>query len=126
MPYADRVVKQAYQRQWVAKRKARRLGGIRCVICGGYDGVQPHHRDKSTKVSHRMWSWSWTRIEAELAKCDFRCQSCHTDYHAAERRVHYDHGSNLRYTKRGCRCRLCKTAHAEAARDYRERRLVAS
>ena len=117
----DREYVRAYQRQWMARRRAATLGGMRCAICGSDDGLQLHHVDKASKVTHRFWSFAEGRRKEELAKCIPLCRSCHVQLHAEERRVDHDHGTNLRYTKQDCRCRACRDAHAAAAREYRHK-----
>jgi hypothetical protein len=78
MPYADATVQRNYQRRWIAERREawiRKHGP--CIDCGTWDDLQVDHVDASAKVSHRVWSWSITRREAELAKCVVRCHPCH-------------------------------------------------
>jgi len=47
------------------------------VDCGTWDELQVDHVDASTKVSHRVWSWTKARRDTELAKCVARCFACH-------------------------------------------------
>lgn len=77
MPYKDPEAQREYQRQWIAARRAKWFEGKACIDCGGTDDLELDHRDPTQKVSHRIWSWSWERIEAEAAKCDVRCHDCH-------------------------------------------------
>lgn len=79
MPYADPAAQREYQRQWLAARRAKWFEGKSCIDCGAVDDLELDHRDPAQKVSHRIWSWSWERIEAEAAKCDVRCRDCHLD-----------------------------------------------
>lgn len=110
---------RAYQRQWLADRRSEFFDGKHCAICGSDDGLELHHPNKADKESHRIWSWSKPRREAEQAKCMVLCRSCHTELHAAERRKPLIHGTQQGYHA-GCRCASCKAAHAAAAREYRK------
>ena len=64
----------------------RRVHG--CVDCGTTEGVLhlDHRDDEITlfKPSAGV-TLSWGRLEAEVAKCDVRCASCHQKRHAAKR-----------------------------------------
>lgn len=67
----------------------RRLRGIallggKCCQCGSRENLQVDHIDPDTKSpvlralrTGAFWSWSWDRIEAELAKCQVLCHLCH-------------------------------------------------
>jgi len=78
MPYVDPEAQLAYQREWIKKR---RLDWIAengpCVDCGTWENLEVDHVDASQKVTHRIWSWSKARRDAELAKCAIRCIQCH-------------------------------------------------
>lgn len=71
--------KREYQRQWVAERRLKGLNllGGKCVQCGSSEKLEVDHKDPSSKISHRIWSWSWQRIEDELSKCQLLCRACH-------------------------------------------------
>lgn len=116
MPYKDPAAQRAYQREWIANRRAQWLDGRQCVDCGSTDALELDHVI-GEKVSHRMWSWSQPRLQAELDKCVVRCADCHHARHAEERRTHGIGGY-----QRGCRCDTCRAAKAEKNRQYRERR----
>jgi hypothetical protein len=79
MPYLSIEDKREYQRRWWNERRATAMAsrGNRCEACGGLGPFEFHHRDPSQKLSHRIWSWAKTRLEAELAKCDMLCLPCH-------------------------------------------------
>ena len=62
------------------------------------DDLELDHRDPTKKVSHRIWSSSWARIEAEAAKCDVRCHDCQRQQSAGEDGE--EHGDTL--AARGC------------------------
>ena len=102
MPFRDREALRAYQRAWIARRRAEWLADKCCVACGSTDDLEVHHRDRNEKVTHRVWSWSRERREAELAKCEVRCRLCHFAEHGF-------HGTAQRYAS-GCTCAACLTA----------------
>lgn len=78
MPYADPERQKAYQREWMAARRRNWLKAHGpCIDCGTWEDLQVDHVDARTKISHRVWSWSASRRETELAKCVVRCQQCH-------------------------------------------------
>jgi hypothetical protein len=89
-----------------------------CATCGAVSDLEIHHLDRTTKVSHRIWSWSKSRIEEELVKCEWLCGTCHDEHHSAERRAVC--GTNSAYT-RGCHCQACREAHAAVARGEKHR-----
>lgn len=84
MPYADKQVQREYQREWMRKRREEYFKDKVCEFCGSSDRLELDHKDRSTKVSHRIWSWSKERREAELAKCRPLCYDCHTRKSATE------------------------------------------
>lgn len=78
MPYTDQDEKRRYQREWLARRRSEWIEkNGPCIDCGSTEDLQVDHVDASTKVSHRVWSWSAERRKAELAKCVVRCERCH-------------------------------------------------
>jgi hypothetical protein len=78
MPYASPDEQRRYQREWLARRRNDWVAANGpCTDCGSCDELQVDHVDASMKVSHRIWSWSATRREVELAKCVVRCKACH-------------------------------------------------
>jgi 5-methylcytosine-specific restriction endonuclease McrA len=78
MPYADPERQREYAREWMAKRRRVWLqANGPCVDCGSWEELEVDHVDPATKISHRIWSWSDERREAELAKCVIRCRVCH-------------------------------------------------
>lgn len=122
MPYKDLAVKRSYQREWCRKKRARALEGQACGWCGATNELEFHHRDPSTKLNHRIWSWSSKRIEHELRKCIVLCRPCHDKGHAQAQRIEaelrHPHGTQQRYWL-GCHCDLCRTANREYERDRR-------
>ena len=113
VPFKDADRNREYQRLRVARRRAEFLIGKSCVGCGSAESLEFDHIDPSTKLSHRIWSWSADRIVAELAKCQVLCHSCHLAKSLAQMAettgvIPYRHGSSSMYNLRGCRWGLCK------------------
>jgi len=112
MPYKDLRQQRAYQRKWMAQRRQEFLVGKQCAWCGSTDRLVVHHKDRSQKEEHRIWSWSKKRREKELAKCVVICTRCHEEHHKEEKRrisSNVVHGTSNTY-KNGCRCELCREA----------------
>jgi hypothetical protein len=62
--------------EWVNELKANNG----CAICGvTYGNLQYHHRSEKDKLFQLCdaYKYSEEEVEAELAKCDVLCQSCH-------------------------------------------------
>jgi len=114
-PMKDPNARRRYHREWIAQRRSEFFADRRCVDCGNDERLELDCRDTATKVSHRIWSWSDARREAELAKYEVRCASCRRKRLAAEQTRH---GTRGRYEK-GCRCDACKAAKARRNKEYR-------
>lgn len=119
--------KRAFQRKWVADRRAAWFAGKACMVCNETDRLELHHLNPAEKVTSHIWSWSTERREAELAKCVPLCHDCHlaetrewARMKALERR---DHGTHQRYDL-GCRCKPCGTAKVAYNRAHPTRRLA--
>lgn len=112
MPYADPDAQRAYQAHWLAQRRADWIAeNGPCQGCGTWEDLQVDHRDRTEKVSHRVWSWSAARRLAELAKCQVLCAPCHWAKTVGEVHPHaFEHGRGL--YRRGCRCIVCRVAYA--------------
>lgn len=114
MPYKDPNKQREYQRDWRAKRRAEWLAGKSCVDCGSIERLEIDHVDPTRKVSHKLWSWTQARREAELAKCVVRCAECHRERSAEQYSERYRqplvHGTRHGYQTHGCRCDLCRQA----------------
>jgi hypothetical protein len=107
--------KREYQRVWIAARRAAWFADKRCVVCGTTENLELHHIDPETKVANSVWSWTQERRDAELAKCEVRCESCHkpeTIAYLKEIKItplsEKKHGTYNTYGRFGCRCEPCK------------------
>lgn len=69
--------KREYQRKWIAARKEKWFSGKSCVVCGAVENLELDHVDPATKVTHRIWSYSWEKIEQETEKCQVLCYEHH-------------------------------------------------
>jgi len=88
MPYADIEKQREYQRTWVRARRTRVFTelGNRCALCGSTNNLELDHIDPKTKKHHSIWSWSWSRIYAEVSKCRLLCYTCHKNKSKLEQR----------------------------------------
>lgn len=78
MTYKDKETQREYQRLWMAQRRQQWFDeNGPCVDCKSWKDLELDHVNSSTKVSHRVWSWSKARRDAELEKCVVRCNNCH-------------------------------------------------
>lgn len=121
MPYKDPEKQREYARKWIAARRAEWLADKFCVVCGSTEELEVDHIDRATKVDHKVWSWSSARREAELAKCQVLCKSCHLKK-TVEEGPHAQHGTMSMYHKYGCRCEPCREARSEYRRELKSRR----
>ena len=81
--------KRTYQREWKANRRAIYLTGKSCTVCGSTEFLEIDHIDPATKHpalikigyngAQSIWSWSPSRREAELAKCQVLCKDHHKE-----------------------------------------------
>ena len=56
MPCATKELQRAYQREWMARRRAAWFADKSCVRCGSTERLEIDHVDRSTKVTHALWS----------------------------------------------------------------------
>jgi hypothetical protein len=82
-------VLRARRRRWV-RQLWDYLTAHPCVDCGAQDPriLEFDHRDRRTKAESvtllARRGVRWSRIEAEIAKCDVRCANCHRRRTAAQ------------------------------------------
>lgn len=120
-PARAREYQRAYQREWMRARRAQYMHGKSCASCGAIQDLEIDHLDPTQKTSHRIWSWSTERRNAELAKCQILCADCHLEKTWTIDRPTQGCGTTAKY-RRGCRCADCRAANAAKARRQRERR----
>lgn len=108
--------KREYQRAWNRGRRLQFIAGQCCAKCGSTENLELDHIDPKSKADHRIWTWSISRIEAEVAKCQWLCRNCHVEKSVLERggfrRGAGPHGSKNRYDG-GCRCDCCRRAYSQ-------------
>lgn len=86
--YCKSCFNQYCVERWISKKKqAIAYKGGRCCRCGydrHYAALQFHHLDPRQKdVSWaKLRLRSWTKIRAELDKCELLCANCHAVEHA--------------------------------------------
>lgn len=120
MAYKDKKKQREYQRAWKENRRRAFFNGKRCLQCGSIENLQLDHVDPTKKVSHKIWTWSSERRNAEVKKCQVLCTSCHKrkTKKSVEMLAHGTRGATM--YRKGCRCDLCKKA--QILRVYRWRR----
>ena len=119
MPVIDRHKKREYQNTWKARRREEWLAVHGpCVRCKRWDNLQVVSIDPTKRLGHGLWSWAKARREAELTKGQVLCDSCRKKLQEAP------HGSTRRYEKHGCRCDVCRAAHAQGVEAWRERKAL--
>lgn len=111
MPNKDPEKRRAYHRAWIKARRDAYFAGKSCTECGSTDRLELDHIDPTTKTHHAIWSWSAERREAELAKCQPLCPTCHLaksidQLPLTHGIVPYQHGTRSMY-RHGCRCSAC-------------------
>lgn len=110
MGYKDPKKQKEFQAKWVAAKRALFFQDKCCRECGTKTNLELDHIDPSKKWSHRIWSYNWTRIMKEVAKCQVLCTECHlrkTAKDISEMRKR-SHGTEDGYVKYHCRCDECK------------------
>lgn len=75
---------RAYKREWIAARRAAYFADKCCAQCGSTERLELDHIVPSTKEHHAIWSWSKSRRDAELLKCQPLCHDCRQRKTSAE------------------------------------------
>lgn len=110
-----------YQREWMAKRRAKFFNGRACASCGSLCNLELDHINPVTKVSHCIWSWSERRRLLELEKCQVLCHDCHKLKTKTQTNLLLRHGTRTMYNKYGCRCSLCREINTSYRKMWRLR-----
>jgi hypothetical protein len=103
----------------MAERRRQYFKDKECAHCGAKIKLVNHHTDRSTKKSHKFWSWTEEKRKEELAKCVVLCAECHKKEHGYNQNYH---GTITGYNHHKCRCSLCTEAMSKKGRDYRARK----
>jgi len=119
MPYADKTKRNAYAREWVAKRRCEFFKDKFCVVCGSIENLTLDHKDPVTKVDHRIWSWAEARQVEELKKCQVLCYRCHRHKTNLGMIKPLVHGTRHGYDMRNCRCPACKEVNRKHTANWR-------
>lgn len=93
--YADR--REYNIKSVAARRKKLRVmaiekAGGKCVRCGYnkyLEVLEFHHKNPSEKlfgIGQKGLTRSWTKIQAEIDKCNLLCANCHREQHVEEKR----------------------------------------
>lgn len=120
MPYKDPKVQREYQRVWISDRRTLWFSDKCCRKCSSKEALELDHEDPAQKWKHRIWSYSWTRIMKEVAKCQVLCHDCHMEKTIEDQRI-TEHGSETAYVHAHCRCEECsrnKNIFPSELREY--------
>lgn len=122
VPYANPDKQRAYQREWTAKRRHAYLQDKVCAVCGTTERLELDHRDRLSKVSHNIWSWTEARRASELLKCQVLCHAHHIEKTRIDGSWQPTQpcGTQAAYS-RDCKCQPCRSAHASHVADCRRR-----
>ena len=119
--YKDKETQKAFQKNWIAKRRTDFFKDKLCVQCGSNENLELDHIDPKEKSSHKIWSWSAARRDAEISKCQVLCKACHLEKTLKDRAIRQPLIHGLRGYDRMCRCDICKAAKAVKMKAYRDR-----
>jgi hypothetical protein len=110
-----------YQRQWIAKRRMDFFSTQKCSKCQSTERLELHHRDRDSKVTSSIWSWSGDRRQEELEKCEVLCHDCHSEITKQQTKEWTAspivHGVDESGYRRGCRCDECRASYSVKRKD---------
>lgn len=123
MPHTPETRARDYQK--MKDRRALFFDGKQCASCGTIEQLELDHIDPSLKEGHKIWSWTQTKREAELAKCQVLCKACHlvkTKRDLSEMKLRpIQHGTAYAYKRRECRCSACRLAYSVTRKAHYSR-----
>lgn len=119
-----------YMRLYMKERAKKRVIaakeqlGAKCIQCGSTEDLQFDHIDPTTKLFTlaKGSSFSEQRWQAELAKCQLLCQTCHTSKTLNDLGripAKDNHGTASCYVHARCRCELCVEGNRLRSRRYK-------
>jgi len=80
MPFKNKEQKRKYQREWYANRRKQWIeANGPCILCGSNENLEVDHIDPNQKVTHKIWSFTESKRNEELAKCQVLCRECHME-----------------------------------------------
>ncbi len=98
MPYKDKEAQRKYQREWRMRRRNDFFQDKFCLSCRSTNQLELDHVDPQKKITHAIWSWTQTKREAELAKCQVLCHECHVKKTTAEQHVSGERNGSAKIT----------------------------
>ncbi len=127
MPYKNLRQQRDYQLKWMRARRRHRLAGLTCARCGSSQDIEIDHIDPRKKASHRIWSWTEKRYQAEMKKCQLLCVECHKvktreDYvkfvtHCPQGHPYDEKNTYVRKRPYSRKCRTCYRLRARKRRQ---------
>jgi 5-methylcytosine-specific restriction endonuclease McrA len=111
MPYKSKEERREYKKIWIAKRRADFFKDKCCVKCGYRKKLELDHINRENKISHNIWSWTKSKREKELEKCQVLCYTCHKEKTKLESIALRQHGRT--WYGYGCRCEICYKAQQQ-------------
>lgn len=116
MPYKDKATQIEYQRKWMQNRRREFFNGKSCERCGSKEKLELDHVQRREKTSHRIWSWTESKRNEEIEKCQVLCEACHVLKTRADMGWGMLNSHNSNTYKKGCRCEVCIQAKANTYR----------
>jgi 5-methylcytosine-specific restriction endonuclease McrA len=107
--------KTTKERYHERRNKAYAYLGGKCVRCGSTERLEFDHIDQTKKTMEmvKCLDVPFEVFWAELQKCQLLCKKCHIKKTIEENHLHdtrTQHGFIAAYTRRKCRCSLCRLA----------------